>query len=143
VDSNVYGIELLAKKYPDASDVSWELSDILDLKLDEKGFDFVYSVGLIEHFDKLGTSKSIHAHFDLCRPRGFVLVTFPTPTFLYKCIRRAAEVADRWEFPDERPLHFAEVEHAIADAGGEVVHKSINWLIGLTQGYILARKCAD
>ena len=53
-------------------------------------------------------------------------------------IRGAAECMGYWSFPDERPLQFEEVLSACKPRG-TVLHTSINWPIGLTQGYVLVR----
>lgn len=94
---------------------------------------------MIEHFDKQGTRKAIKTHKDTCKPNGIILITFPTPTVLYNFIRKSAEVANIWQFPDERPLEFGKVLDGLRDEC-DILHESINWFIGLTQGYIVARK---
>ena len=104
-----------------------------------ENFDLVFSIGLIEHFDKSGTAKAIASHFQLCKPKGMVLITFPTPTLLYKLIRRMAEFARIWRFYDERPLNFEEVITECSKFGIKK-HNSILWAIGLTQGYVVFEK---
>ena len=83
--------------------------------------------------------KCIATHFKRCRPGGIVLVTFPTPTFLYWVIRKPAEWIRVWAFPDKNPLSFAEVA-LVCDQYGIKLYQSINWAIGLTQGYLVYRK---
>lgn len=102
-------------------------------------FDLCFSVGLVEHFDPEGTRKVIESHFEFLAPGGIVIITYPTPTFLYRTTRRAAEMARAWIFWDERPLGHAEVEAAIRRRG-EVLHREVNWWIFLTQGIVVARK---
>ena len=139
IDNNRYGLELVRNRLLKDRRVSVELADALAIGPRSQAYDAVFSVGLIEHFDQEGTGRCIDAHFGLCRPGGSVLITFPTPTLPYRAIRRAAEGLGIWAFPDERPLGFDEVVQRCA-RHGDVVHQSINWWIGLTQGYVLTRK---
>lgn len=141
IDSNGYGLELLEGKRFSVP-VSTELHDLLLEKRDEPRFDIVFSVGLIEHFTAPETKKLVTTHFQMCRPGGLVLMTFPTPTLLYRFLRSGSEALGMWEFPDERPLRFAEVTGCCSDYG-DLLDASVNWLIGLTQGYLLYRKKSD
>ena len=138
LDSNSFGIGLLNTRLRGDQRVKGTVGDALTVDPGTGRYDIVYSVGLIEHFDEARTARCIESHFHLCRPGGTVLITFPTPTIPYRLIRGAAEIANMWKFPDERPLQFYEVE-AVCRRYGEVQHKSINWAIGLTQGYVLTR----
>jgi hypothetical protein len=97
---------------------------------------------LIEHFDPGGTRDVIDAHFRAVRDGGLVVLFFPTPTWLYRTIRRAAETFGVWAFPDERPLEMAEVVGA-AERHGRVIHTDVNWWIGLTQGIVVAEVRGD
>lgn len=139
IDLNELGLSLLGGKrvpFP----LTHENGDVLQLpKATQDNFDVVYSVGLIEHFDREGTAAAIASHFAVCRPGGLVLITFPTPTAPYRAIRAIAEMTGKWSFHDERPLGFSEVL-ATAEKHGELLHRSINWMIGLTQGYVVLRK---
>ena len=138
IDTNSYGLQLTPRQRGCCA-ITTELSDVTGITESREAFDLVFSVGLIEHFDRQGTARAIRAHFELCRKGGHVLITFPTPTLLYRSLRWVAENRGIWKFPDERPLQFEEVE----DSGrlfGEAIHKSVNWWIGLTQGYVLFKK---
>lgn len=139
IDSNAYGVSLLEKRYASDERVSWEVGDLLR-GAHQPFFDIVYSVGLIEHFDRKNTARCVDAHFALCKPGGVILITFPTPTIPYRVIRGAAEALGIWAFPDERPLDFVEVEAAAERHRPVLLHRSINWMIGLTQGYLMYRK---
>lgn len=141
VDLNAHGVRLLQDRFPSDPRVSARVGDALEIEPGLGQYDIVYSVGLIEHFDPQGTAKCIDAHFCLCRPGGAVLVTFPTPTPPYNAIRKFAEILGIWRFPDERPLAFDEVV-GVCSRHGTVTHCSINWAIGLTQGYVLTA-CPD
>lgn len=139
IDSNAYGLSLLNELSP-ATNLTSQIGDVLSPeKQYQDQFDLVFSIGLIEHFDKAGTGKAIKTHLDACKTGGVVLITFPTLTFLYRSIRFMAEAMGIWEFPDERPLQFTEVANALSK-NATILHQSVNWAIGLTQGYIIARK---
>jgi hypothetical protein len=95
-------------------------------------FDLVYSIGLIEHFSPVETAAVIRRHFETARPGGLVIMTVPTPTWLYRAIRGAAEMLSMWQFPDERPIFFEEV-HRVASEHGALLHEETLWPLGLTQ----------
>ncbi|AGA92151.1 hypothetical protein Thimo_3488 [Thioflavicoccus mobilis 8321] len=139
IDTNARGLALLATRFGDDARVTWEHGDVLTPDPAHAGrYDLVYSVGLIEHFDPVGTRRGIATHLDYCRPGGLVLMTFPTPTRLYRGLRALLEAASLWDFPDERPLGFDEVLGSLAGRG-ELLHRSINWPILLTQGLVAVR----
>ena len=138
IDNCESAINLFNSRFSQDSRVSARLYNALKITTSEN-FDLVFSIGLIEHFDKSGTAKAIASHFQLCKPKGIVLITFPTPTLLYKLIRRMAEFAGIWRFYDERPLNFEEVITECSKFGIRK-HNSILWAIGLTQGYVVFEK---
>ena len=57
--------------------------------------DIVYSVGLIEHFSPEGTREVARRHFSCVKPGGIVIITAPTPTWLYRTVRSAASTMPR------------------------------------------------
>ena len=137
VDSNPRSLQLLSERLGKFSCVTSKLGDVTELE-GECNFDIVFSIGLIEHFSREKSKLAIRSHFRMCKPGGIVIITFPTPTVIYRTIRRVAELFGVWKFFDERPLRFREV---LAGAGdnGQLIHKSILWSIGLTQGYVVYR----
>jgi len=137
-DNNERSINQVRARLRGNSAVDTRCRDVLEIS-EDGACDLVFSIGLIEHFDPAGTRQAIENHFRLCRMGGYVLMSFPTPTFLYKIIRRSAESIGAWKFPDERPLRFGEVLGAAAKYG-KLNHQSILWGIGLTQGYVLFEK---
>lgn len=139
IDMNDYGLNLLNQKTSLKDILTWERGDVTNLKTKNKDFDLVYSVGLIEHFDHINTFKAIESHFNLCKSGGYVFITFPTPTLLYRFIRSVAEILAIWRFPDERPLLFSEIAPQMSKEG-RIIHQSVNYWIGLTQGYLLTKK---
>ena len=101
--------------------------------------DVVFSVGLVEHFHQAETRAAVLAHFDAVRAGGIVILTFPTPTLLYRASRKAIEAAGQWKFPDERPLQASEVLAAVRERG-EILFEKILWPLVLTQYLVAARK---
>jgi SAM-dependent methyltransferase len=136
VDNNQYGLDLLERRA--GGKVGLHLRSVLDLTPDMQA-DLVFSVGLVEHFDTADTRRAVLAHFDVLRPGGTAIITFPTPTLLYRATRRLIEAVGMWGFPDERPLEAAEVIAAIRQRG-EVLEQRILWPLVLTQGFVVARK---
>lgn len=138
-DTNDLGLQLIrqrAKKFPGLDTVK---SDVLLPSAQSLQADIVFSVGLIEHFDPDGTASAIESHYACAKSGGLVLISFPTPTFLYRATRRCAETLGLWAFPDERPLQFAEVNQAMAK-WGNLLTTDLLWSIVLTQGMLVFRK---
>jgi len=140
VDNNRYGLDLLRARAGATRGVELHCQDVLRLSLDLQA-DLVFSVGLIEHFDPERTRRIIHTHFDLLRPGGYAVISFPTPTMLYRVARWITEGVGLWKFPDERPLAREEVAAAIGDRA-EIVEEKLLWPLVFTQRMMLARKGA-
>lgn len=139
VDANRPGLDKTKKRLKPSDPVELVQADILSGNLDIPKADLVVSVGLIEHFDKKGTRKAIQSHFNLLKSGGVAVITFPTPTFLYRTARFIAEVSGTWIFHDERPLRFKEVLNT-ANANARLVEKRIIWPIIFTQGLVVFQK---
>ena len=139
IDGNAYGLDLLKARLPGDAGVTAIQGNVLAPIDNALGADVVFSIGLVEHFDESGTAQAIRAHFDHARPGAVVLITYPTPTWLYRAVRGIAELAGVWAFPDERPLETVEVTREV-ERHGRIVRSFINWPIVLTQGVVIARK---
>jgi hypothetical protein len=139
IDRNEYGLGLLRERVRGRSDVFLHRGDVLQFKDSGLRADVVFSVGLIEHFDKPGTRQAIRAHFDLLDSGGFAILSFPTPTWLYRVARLIAERSGQWRFSDERPLQIAEVGEAVKDFG-EVIFEKTLWPLVFTQHLMVVRK---
>ncbi len=137
-DTNVLGLEKLQERAGNNADLALRECDILNIATDHK-YDLAFSVGLIEHFDPEGTSKAIKAHFDILKPGGIALISYPSPTFLYKATRGVAEFFRMWIFHDERPLKDTEVNGTIG-ACGALLNSKMIWPIMLTQRMIVVEK---
>lgn len=139
IDSCKVGVDIFNTKYKDDKTTAIE-QDILNGNIDETlKSDLVFSAGLIEHFNINDTAIMIKKHFDYCKDNGLVLITFPTPTPLYKILRKFAEIIGIWKFPDERPLKKYEVINECKKYGN-IEKVKLNVIIGLTQYIILIRK---
>jgi len=139
IDSNQLGLDLLKSCYPLDDRVAITQGDVLSLRLPERLYDVVFSVGLIEHFDSPQTAKAIAAHFNYLRIGGAAIITFPTPTWLYKVARGLAEITNNWIFHDERPIYLREFEQAVTGLG-EIESARILWPLILTQYCVVVRK---
>lgn len=136
VDTNRYGLSLLENRV--AKKLRLHEQSVLSLNLDTRA-DVVFSVGLIEHFDPKNTREAILAHFRAARPDGLIIITFPTPTLLYRVTRGFLESIGQWKFPDERPLRYEEVLAAVHECGDVLFQKTL-WPLMLTQGMIVAKQ---
>ncbi len=138
VDRNRSGLEKFGRTYSAAQHIQLIEDDVLALRPLPCRADVCISVGLIEHFSPEGTRRAVLAHFDNVAPDGLVVMTFPTPTWLYRLTRHLAEWLGMWKFPDERPCTMHEIQ-SIVEERGSVLHSSIIWPIVLTQGLIAAK----
>jgi SAM-dependent methyltransferase len=138
VDNNVLGLRLLEQRAAGQTRTRTLNVDVTSMPDGMVQADVVFSVGLIEHFGSVQTAEVISRHFSCVKPGGLVVITFPTPTFLYRITRRLAESVGLWRFPDERPLQSAEVLAEVV-RHGEVLSTFTNWPLILTQGVVVAR----
>ena len=138
IDTNSYGLSLLEKKPGLTPVVRLHRQNVLDLSLDTKA-DVVFSVGLVEHFDPAETRQAVLSHFDILRSGGIAIITFPTPTWLYRAARTLIEALGMWKFPDERPLSPSEVVATVRERAAILEQKTL-WPLILTQHMIVARK---
>jgi len=136
-DNNETGLVKFKKRHGNSKFIHVHCEDVLDMKKDQR-HDFVFSVGLIEHFSKDDTKRAISAHFDILKPGGIAVISYPTPTILYKISRRICELSGMWIFHDERPLYKNEVEEAVASFG-RIVYDKIIWQILLTQRIVVVK----
>ena len=138
LDNNQLGLDRFRRRIGDAPNVFAGNQDVLRLSYRVEA-DLVLSAGLIEHFDPEGTRKAVAAHFELLKPGGIAIMTFPTPTLLYRTARRLAERTGMWMFPDERPLRLAEVA-AAGQPHGRMLLRKLIWPIVLTQYLLVWQK---
>jgi hypothetical protein len=142
VDNNRVGLE----SFRDKSNSTVRIHEA-DLLCTSRGSlpisaDIVYSAGLIEHFVPTDTERIVRTHFDLCRPGGLVLMSFPTPTMIYSCFRWLLERLDRFPPVFERPIGRGEIEPLLAPTG-ELLEHEVIWKTLLTQRLVLCRKITE
>ena len=141
IDNNSFGIDLSRKRFREKKNVKVVGLNILKNKLGNQISDITISCGLIEHFNQIDRKTIINKHVNLTKPDGLIVITFPTPTVLYRTLRAIAEFFGMWIFHDETPLSFGKVIADLNDSGRVVIlDKILIWEIGFTQGMILARK---
>jgi hypothetical protein len=138
IDNNQLGLDRLRERTAAKKNLTLMNKDILnfDLKLHA---DLTFSIGLIEHFSVEDTKKAIISHFTCMKKEGILIMSFPTPTFLYRITRKISELLGLWIFHDERPLEIQEVTDTVKQFG-DILDQKILWSIVLTQGFIIARK---
>ncbi len=137
-DNNRVGLELTMERFRGERRLSCHLQDIMDLEWGTQ-FDLVFSVGLIEHFPPQDTQQAIESHFRLVKPSGIVILTFPTPTFLYRMSRAVSEFLGLWIFHDERPLRREEVEQTTMRRV-PTLYSTVVWPIIFTQRVMVIGK---
>ena len=142
VDTNQYGLDLLARHAARSASLGRGLrlhrESVLAMSLPPTA-DVVFSVGLVEHFTPADTRAAVLAHFDTIRTGGLAIITFPTPTALYRATRKFIESIGQWKFHDERPLLPQEVLESIRERGDVLFQKTL-WPLMLTQHLVAARK---
>ena len=136
VDNNLLSAELFKNNHAHDDNIDIQRMDVLTLVECSNKYDVVFSVGLIEHFSVKDTAIVIKNHVLASKPGGLVIITFPTPTWLYKTIRFVSERLNQWIFHDERPLHLDDVAHEVAQHA-RVTQQFINWGTLLTQGVVV------
>jgi putative flippase GtrA len=139
VDNNQLGLDLFLKNNHEDALIRGVKGDVLNLSKVVENASIVYSVGLIEHFSPEDTEKAIIEHFKICETNGIVIITFPTPTWLYCYARTIAAFLGLWHFPDERPILIDEIT-PILKQFGEIKESFINWPILFTQGVVVVKK---
>jgi SAM-dependent methyltransferase len=138
VDNNRHGLDLLRSRPTLPAEVVLHEQNVLNLSLPVQA-DVVFSIGLIEHFGEADTETAVAAHLKLLKPGGVAIISWPTPTWLYRAARGLCEVLGIWKFPDERPLRPAEVKRALGGRG-EIIYEKTLWPLILTQHLLVARK---
>ena len=139
IDNNHLAIELFEKKKLNVTSYQAIMHDLACNIYSEVLYDFVYSVGLIEHFSPEKRRQVIKNHFSLCKQDGYVLISFPTPTLKYRFWRKFMEFIHVWRFWDEIPLTLEDIKGDI-EMYGEIVKTELNQKLFLTQLLVLIKK---
>jgi glycosyltransferase involved in cell wall biosynthesis len=138
-DINELGLGMLSRRKDLPQSVVPFHVDVLNPQASLPQAEVVMSVGLIEHFNPAGTRAAIENHFRYCKPGGLVILSYPTPTMLYRLARWLAEAVRAWKFPDERPLGRREVD-GVASQHGTLLYDRILWPLVFTQRVMVFRK---
>lgn len=138
IDNNQRGLDIFREQHLSEKKIELLNGNVIEPEFAISAADVIFSIGLIEHFFHQNTAKAIQTHFACARPGSLVIITFPTPTWLYIIARRLTELLGLWKFPDERPLQIKEVVGEVTKYG-EILHISINWPVVFTQGVVVAR----
>ena len=138
VDNNEYAVKLFDDMNIDVLHEGF-CQDLTKSDSEKEKYDFVFSIGLIEHFSEDDRSRVIKAHYDSCKPGGIVLISFPTPTRKYRFFRRVMEILHVWQFHDETPLVEQDVKPYVQKYA-EVIESKLNKKLPLTQRVIISRK---
>lgn len=135
VDSNQRGLDFFRNFHP-ASNADLHCLNLLESGVANLPADLVFSVGLIEHFTGRQQKLIVERHFEAVLEGGLVLITFPTPTLLYRFSRRISESLGLWKFPDEVPMT---VDQAIEVCGqfGRILEQGFLRSTIFTQGFLL------
>lgn len=139
IDNNDYAVELFQNMQIKTEK---KRGHVMDLVCEQNGnaqYDFVYSIGLIEHFDLEERNRIIANHFAFCKPDGYVLISFPTPTRKYKFWRGFLELIHKWQFWDETPLMLADIQEEL-EKYGRIIRTDINKKLFLSQRLVLIQK---
>jgi SAM-dependent methyltransferase len=143
IDNNLTGIAKFRERFPEAvasGEVTLHQCDVRELGAGwDDPADICFSVGIIEHFTEDELRQVIEAHFDLVRDGGLVVISFPTPTWLYRAARKMAEAIGKWPFPDETPLKTEAVEQQMGKHG-VILRRDLVWPIIFTQCIVAATK---
>ena len=132
IDTNQHGLDLLDRRRSNLKSEIYLHNADCRLPQREIQADIAFSVGLIEHFAPVDTRKAILTHFEAVRHGGIVLISFPTPTWLYRSARGVVEALGKWQFPDERPLGPMEVLEVMSECAS-VMYETTLWPLIFTQ----------
>jgi glycosyltransferase involved in cell wall biosynthesis len=139
LDNSPEGMRLAKERFAPAygDRVRYVTDDVFAATV-EGGFDLVFSVGLIEHFDDRAMQKLVALHRRWVASDGLVLIAVPTPTIFYWAVRTGAEILGLWKFPDEHPVPRSRLAELMGNAGLEVIVERTLWSQILTQAIIAA-----
>lgn len=142
IDNNVLAVEMFDNQNLSVEHKAYCINLLNIENSDCEKYDFVYSIGLIEHFRGDDIKKVIKQHFDRCSVGGTVLISFPTPTKKYLLVRSFMEKCGVWQFNDEKPIRFDEVKDNFEEYG-EIQSHFLNKKLPLTQYVVIAKKISD
>lgn len=139
IDSNELAVRLFDELELNAKKHNGYCRNLLIDNTGNADYDFVYSIGLIEHFRNEDIRTIISRHFEYCKWGGIVFITFPTPTKKYILVRKCMELLGVWQFHDEKPICYEEISDCF-ETHGVVLEHFINRKLPLTQEVVIVKK---
>lgn len=139
VDNNNLAVELFEKQNLKANTYHGYLLDLSKPMKPDKQYDFVFSIGLIEHFTGEDQKTVIQNHFQYCRDGSTVCINFPTPTLKYRFWRKVMEQSHVWHFWDKVPLKYEDIKDEL-EQYGKILRTELNKKLFLTQRMLFVRK---
>jgi len=94
--------------------------DALDLPFAAKAFQATFSIGLIEHFDRVLAARIVREMVRVTEPRGLVAVMVPWQSSFYNLVRLV--FGRHWPFGHEQPFRRAELGRFMLSQGLTEVH---------------------
>jgi len=88
--------EFLKRDLPRSTDASFVQGDALRLPFSDETFDFVYSIGLIEHFDD--PYLLLREQYRVLRPGGTLFVQVPQKYSVYTIIKKTMIRMGKWPY---------------------------------------------
>lgn len=141
VDNNKTGLNVSRKKYSHLKKIKILEHDITQRLILKQKFDFVFSIGVIEHFDHSFMHTVIDNHLKLVTNGGYLYITYPTPTWLYRTSRKFITLLGLWIFFDENPLVFQDISKYVKNF--KILHKFTAWPLILTQECVFLKSIKD
>lgn len=86
----------------------------------DDSFDFVYSLGLIEHFPKAESAKLVNEHVRVCKSGGRVLISVPNRFNLPHTLRKWIQ-GKKYKYYPERSYSSWELRRAMSSSGLQIV----------------------
>ncbi len=103
VDLNDKALEASKKIFGKNTKLTLVKENVLKFESDER-YDLVHSQGLIEHFQGSDLKTLIDIHIKHAKKGGYIVIFYPTPSFVYRFLRKGLEIFNAWIFTDEVPL---------------------------------------
>lgn len=90
------------------------------LPFEDESFDFVYSLGLIEHFPETESARLVNEHVRVCRPGGSVLISVPNWLNLPHTISKWAQ-GKKYRYYPERSYTPGKLRKVMVASGLQIV----------------------
>jgi 2-polyprenyl-3-methyl-5-hydroxy-6-metoxy-1,4-benzoquinol methylase len=139
IDNNKYGLLLSRNKFKNYNNIVFLDHDVTQKVKSDLKYGFVLSIGVIEHFQDEILQKVIHNHCSFVERGGYLILSYPTPTIIYKSIRKILEISNNWLFFDEVPLLYNDISQFIPN-NFTIIKRQTLWFNLLTQELLILKK---